>query len=158
MEQQHKSPHSSCCATHNGRCVVARGKFANKTSEVVALRPVSMATVWESTTANLHPSTPALTSEADQIASFSVLFTRIIYLVLSHLRIPAIIRYRHSQPRALKASCKDFSGCASCVRSSAEAAAARVLRVCSERGGNGVWHVDSGRNPLGLFRKAAIRA
>lgn len=41
--------------------------------------------------------------------------------------------------------------------SSAEAVVGRVLRGCSEWEGNGVWHVDSGLNPLGPLQKAAIR-
>ena len=36
------------------------------------------------------------------------------------------------------------------------AAAGWVLRGCSEWGGNGVWHVDSGVNPPGLLKRLLL--
>lgn len=166
MEQQHKSPHQSRCRTHNGRCVVARGKFENKTSEIAALwlehlhlrrgrcawRQFGKTPSWISIHQRHFSKT--LTSEAKLNSFFPDCFFPGLFILSLSSEKTCCYLILAQLTRVFKASCKGFwpSMC-----SSAEAVAAWVLRVCTEWGGNGVWHVDSGLNPLGLFRKAAIR-
>lgn len=68
--------------------------------------------------------------------------------------------YWHSSPCMSKTLCRVtselFKIYTSSMWRSTVAAAGCVLRGCSEWGGNGVWHVDSGVNPPGLLKRLLL--